>query len=142
MAEEAREPAARTVDTGDGPDPGAGLVKLAIVGTGALVATSVAAAAAPATFGAVHAVLSVVLFVVGTGAMLWAYGLGVSPEPHRARRDPRAVLPRRRRRPAVRAPGAPRSDGGRGRGGGRRPPRSVPTPRWPSGSSPPCSGWG
>ena len=78
MAEEAGEPAARAVDTGDGPDPGAGLVKLAIGGTAALVATSVAAAAAPATFGSVHAVLSVVLFVVGTGAMLWAYGLGVA----------------------------------------------------------------
>ena len=70
MADEAREPAAGAVDTGVGPDPGAGLVKLAIGGTAAIVVTSVAAAAAPDTFGSVYAVLSVVLFVVGTGAML------------------------------------------------------------------------
>ncbi len=49
MADEAREPAAGAVDTGVGPDPGAGLVKLAIGGTAAIVVTSVAAAAAPDT---------------------------------------------------------------------------------------------
>ncbi len=66
---------------GDAPDdlePGAGLVNLAFVGTGALVATSAAAAVLPDTFGAVHAVLSLVLFAVGTGSLLWAYALGVS----------------------------------------------------------------
>jgi hypothetical protein len=59
-------------------EPGATLVNSAFLGTGALVATSAAAAAAPDTFGLVHASLSVVLFVVGTAAMLWAYALGVS----------------------------------------------------------------
>ncbi len=65
-------------DPGDDHEPGAGLVKLAVLGTGALVATSVMAAALPETFGIIHAGASVVLFVVGTGALLWAYGLGVS----------------------------------------------------------------
>ena len=60
------------------PEEGAALVNVAFLGTGALVATSAAAAAAPAAFERIHAVLSVVLFVVGTGAMLWAYALGVS----------------------------------------------------------------
>lgn len=64
--------------TQEDPEPGAGLVNVAFLGTGALVATSAAAAAVPATFGRVHAVLSVVLFLVGTGALLWAYALGVS----------------------------------------------------------------
>jgi hypothetical protein len=62
----------------DGEEPGAGLVNVTFLGTGALVATSAAAAVAPDAFGTVHAVLSVALFVVGTGAMLWAYALGVS----------------------------------------------------------------
>ena len=62
----------------DGDEPGAAIVNLAFLGTGALVATSVAAAALPETFGIVHAGVSVVLFVVGTGALLWAYALGVS----------------------------------------------------------------
>lgn len=60
------------------PDPGAGLVNAAFVGTGLLVGTSVAAALAPDTFGLLHAVLSCALFAIGTGAMLWAYALGVS----------------------------------------------------------------
>jgi hypothetical protein len=60
------------------PPVGAGLVKLAVVGTGAIAATSVAAAAVPDAFGFAHAVLSCVLFGIGTGGMLWAYGLGVS----------------------------------------------------------------
>ena len=57
---------------------GAGLVKVAYAGTAALVVTSGAAAVAPDTFGVVHGAFSVVLFVIGTGAMLWAYALGVS----------------------------------------------------------------
>jgi hypothetical protein len=78
MADGADEAAGRGVDLDDEPEPGAGLVNAVFLGTGALVATSIAAAAAPATFGAVHAALSIALFVVGTGAMLWAYALGVS----------------------------------------------------------------
>ncbi|MEO7428599.1 MAG: hypothetical protein ABIY48_04360, partial [Acidimicrobiales bacterium] len=62
----------------DGPEPGAGLVNLAFVGTGLLVGTSVGAALLPDAFGLLHAVLSGVLFAVGTGAFLWAYALGVS----------------------------------------------------------------
>ncbi|MEQ1787817.1 MAG: hypothetical protein ABL966_12250 [Acidimicrobiales bacterium] len=62
----------------DEADPGAGLVNLCFAGTGALVATSAAAAALPDTFATVHAGLSVVLFVVGTAALLWAYALGVA----------------------------------------------------------------
>jgi hypothetical protein len=58
--------------------PGIGAVNVAFAGTGALVGTSVAAAALPGTFGLVHAVLSCVLFAIGTGALLWAYALGVS----------------------------------------------------------------
>jgi hypothetical protein len=70
--------ATRSSDETDEPEPGAGLVNSAFLGTGALVATSVAAALLPDTFGLVHAGLSVALFVIGTGAMLWAYALGVS----------------------------------------------------------------
>jgi hypothetical protein len=62
----------------DGSALGRRLVNLVFIGTGALVATSIAAAAAPDAFGPVHAALSIGLFVIGTGAMLWAYGLGVS----------------------------------------------------------------
>src|SRR5690606_18223841 len=53
--------------------PGAGLVNATFVGTGLLVGTSVAGALAPDTFGRVHAVLSCILFAIGTGALLWAY---------------------------------------------------------------------
>ena len=60
------------------PNPGAGLVNLTFVGTGLLVGTSVAGAVAPDTFGVAHAVLSCVLFAIGTGGFLWAYALGVS----------------------------------------------------------------
>jgi len=59
-------------------EPGAGIVNLAFLGTGAVVATSVAAAARPDVFGVVHAGVSAVLFAIGTGALLWAYALGVS----------------------------------------------------------------
>ncbi len=62
----------------DAEEPGSALVNLAFLGTGAVVATSVVAAIAPDSFGVVHAGLSVVLFVVGTASMLWAYALGVS----------------------------------------------------------------
>jgi hypothetical protein len=67
------------VDEQEGaPEPGAGLVNVTFVGTGLLVGTSAAAALAPDTFGLVHAVLSCVLFAVGTAGFLWAYALGVS----------------------------------------------------------------
>lgn len=70
------------VDADEGVLPGSGLVNLAFVGTGFLVGTSAAAAAAPDTFGIVHAVLSCTLFAVGTGALLWSYALGVSRSRH------------------------------------------------------------
>jgi hypothetical protein len=60
------------------PIPGAGLVNLAFVGTGLLVGTSVAGAAAPDTFGVAHAVLSFLLYTIATGGFLRAYALGVS----------------------------------------------------------------
>lgn len=65
-------------DTVDDAPPGASLVNADFVGTGLLVGTSLAAAIAPATFERVHAVLSCVLFAVGTGALLWAYALGIT----------------------------------------------------------------
>jgi len=65
-------------DPDDEDEPGAGIVNLAFLGTGAVAATSVAAAALPATFGVVHTGVSLLLFTVGTGALLWAYALGVS----------------------------------------------------------------
>ena len=65
-------------DLYDDRPAGDGLVNLAYAGTGAVVGTSIAAAALPDTFGVVHAALSGVLFVIGTGALLWAYALGVS----------------------------------------------------------------
>lgn len=58
--------------------PGTGLLNLTFVGTGLLVGTSAAGATAPDTFGLPHAVLSCILFAVGTGGLLWAYALGVS----------------------------------------------------------------
>lgn len=75
-------------DLRDEPEAGAAIVNLAFLGTGLLVGTSVAAAAVPDTFGLVHAVLSCVLFAVGTGAFLWAYALGVS----RSRSDAIGIL--------------------------------------------------
>lgn len=66
------------VDAHEDPAPGIGVVNVTFAGTGALVATSVAAAALPDTFGLVHAIVSCVLFAIGTGALLWAYALGVS----------------------------------------------------------------
>jgi hypothetical protein len=61
----------------EGP-PGEALVNLLFAGTGALVGTSLAGALLPDTFDVVHAALSLVLFAIGTGAMLWGYALGVS----------------------------------------------------------------
>lgn len=57
---------------------GDSLLNLAFSGTGAIVGTSLAAGLLPDTFGVVHAVLACVLFAVGTGALLWAYAVGVS----------------------------------------------------------------
>jgi hypothetical protein len=62
----------------DDVEPGGGIVNLAFLGTGAVVATSIVGALLPDSFGIVHGGLSVVLFAVGTGALLWAYALGVS----------------------------------------------------------------
>jgi hypothetical protein len=66
------------VEQQESPERGAGLVNLTFVGTGLLVGTSAAAALSPDGFGLVHAVLSGVMFAIGTGAFLWAYALGVS----------------------------------------------------------------
>lgn len=57
---------------------GSGLLNATFAGTGLLVGTSLAAALAPDTFGRADAVLACVLFVIGTGAFLWAYALGIS----------------------------------------------------------------
>lgn len=65
-------------DPDDDVEPGADIVNLAFLGTGAVVAISVGAALLPDTFGIVQAGVSVVLFGVGTGALLWGYALGVS----------------------------------------------------------------
>jgi hypothetical protein len=79
MAEQREEAeAALGTDPGDDAERGGGLVNATFVGTGALVVTSIAAAADPETFGSVYAILSIGLFVIGTAAMLWAYALGVS----------------------------------------------------------------
>jgi hypothetical protein len=61
------------------PDPpGTRLVQLDVVGTGLLVATSTAAAVAPDAFTYPHAAYSIVLFLIGTAAILWAYAVGIS----------------------------------------------------------------
>lgn len=60
------------------PIPGGALLGFVRAGTVVVVATSVAAAAMPDPLGIVHAVVSVGLFALGTGAMLWAYALGVA----------------------------------------------------------------
>ena len=57
--------------------PGAGLVQLDLVGTGLLVVTSAAGAVAPDPFTYPHAALSIALFAVGTGTLLWAYLIGI-----------------------------------------------------------------
>ncbi len=58
--------------------PGRGIVRLSSVGTGVLVATSLAGAASPDGGGRLHAAVSVVCFVAGTAALLWAYALGLA----------------------------------------------------------------
>lgn len=80
MADDERAAVGRGVpaDADDAVEPGGTLVNATFVATGALVVTSIASAADPATFGSMHAALSIGLFVVGTAAMLWAYALGVS----------------------------------------------------------------
>lgn len=65
-------------DLYEDPHPGDGLLNLVFAGTGALVGTSLAGALVPDTFAVVHAVLAGLLFVAGSGAMLWGYALGVS----------------------------------------------------------------
>lgn len=60
------------------PLPGAGILNSDWLGTGLLVGTSALAAAWPGAFERIHAVLSVALFAIGTGAMLWAYALGIT----------------------------------------------------------------
>jgi hypothetical protein len=62
----------------DDAGAGDGILNLCFAGTGALVGTSIAGAAAPGTFRYLHAALSGLLFAVGTGALLWGYALGVS----------------------------------------------------------------
>ena len=57
---------------------GMGVVNVAFAGTGIVAATSLAAALLPEAFGIVHAVVSCLLFAIGTGALLWAYALGVA----------------------------------------------------------------
>ena len=120
------------------PLPGAGLVNVTFAGTGLLVGTSVAGAAAPDTVAVAHAVLSCVLFAIGTGGFLWAYALGVS----RSRVD------------LVNIPGLFFLAGDTAPGGSVDPstwpwpsrssrswppPLSAPTPRWRSGSWRRCS---
>lgn len=62
----------------DDEAPGHAVVRVAVIGTGLLVAASLAAALWPSTFSTIDAVLSGVLFVIGSGAMLWAYARGIS----------------------------------------------------------------
>jgi len=59
------------------------LVRLDVAATGLLLLTSLGAAIRPTGFERVHAVVSGLLFSVGTGALLWAYAIGIS----RSRRD-------------------------------------------------------
>ncbi|MGQ0833149.1 MAG: hypothetical protein ACT4OV_15890 [Microthrixaceae bacterium] len=59
------------------------LIRVDVAATALLVLTSLAAAALPTGFERVHAVVSGLLFSLGTGALLWAYLIGIS----RSRRD-------------------------------------------------------
>ncbi len=65
-------------EEGRAAEPGATLVNVDLVGTGVLAVTSAGAAVAPDALAVVHAGLSLALFAVGTGALLWAYTLGIS----------------------------------------------------------------
>lgn len=58
-------------------EPGANIQRAAVWGTALLVMTSAGAAALPHSIGVVHAVVSCVLFAAGTGALLWAYLVGL-----------------------------------------------------------------
>jgi len=60
------------------PVPGQSIVNANMAGTGVVVATSIGGILLPGSLGFVHAVVSCVLFAIGTGAMLWAYALGVN----------------------------------------------------------------
>ena len=73
--------------------------------------------------------------------VLWAYALGrrLAAAPWSSR-SPGCSSSADGVAPAVRAPRAPLATAVQVVGGGRRPPRSVPTAGWPSGSWPPCSG--
>jgi len=62
----------------DGAVAGQGVVRTAGAGTGLLVLTSAAAAVWPDAFATIDAVVAGALFVVGSGAMLWAYARGIS----------------------------------------------------------------
>jgi hypothetical protein len=62
----------------DDANAGDGLLNLSFAGTGAIVGTGIAGAVLPDTFKLVHAGLAGLLFVIGTGALLWGYALGVS----------------------------------------------------------------
>jgi hypothetical protein len=59
-------------------NPGDGLLNASFAGTGALVGTSIVGAAFPDSFSIVHALLSLVLFAIGAGALFWGYAIGVS----------------------------------------------------------------
>jgi hypothetical protein len=58
-------------------EAGGSLRILDVAGTAALVVTSATAALGPEPLRYVHAGLSGLLFVLGTGALLWAYALGI-----------------------------------------------------------------
>ncbi|MGQ0432624.1 MAG: hypothetical protein ACT452_09500 [Microthrixaceae bacterium] len=62
---------------GELAEPGARIQRAAVWGTALLVTTSAGAAALPDSIGVVHAGVSGALFAVGTGALLWAYVVGL-----------------------------------------------------------------
>jgi hypothetical protein len=59
-------------------DVGAGILNVALAGTGVFVVLAIAATIAPDRLGVVSAVVDCTLFAVGVVAFLWAYALGVS----------------------------------------------------------------
>jgi len=59
------------------PEPGRLLIGLTWVGTAVLGVAGALGAVSPARFGTVTLVVGVGLFVIGSGAFLWAYGLAV-----------------------------------------------------------------
>lgn len=65
-------------DRHDDPPPGTNLVSLTVATTGLVVVMSALAAASPTRFGTAYAMLSGLLFAVGTAGLLWAYALGVT----------------------------------------------------------------